>query len=199
MIQDPVVREWIALISSVLTVYSYVPYFWGIYKKQVKPHLFTWFIWGLLTAIAFVIQLDEGGGIGSFVTAVMALCCVTIAALSIRCGEKQITSSDWAALAVSLAIIPLWIFADEALYSMLLLVTIDTVAFWPTIRKSWHKPHEESIQSYGIVAFKSAISIFAFEHLNVTIVLLPAVIAVTNVLFIAMLVWRRRFIPVFQG
>lgn len=192
MVLEPYMREWIVIISSILTIYSYVPYFWGIYCKQVKPHLFTWFIWGLLTGIAFFIQLDEGGGIGSWVTVVMAICCFVITFLAFHIGEKNITRSDWIAFIVSLSIIPLWLFAQDALYSMILLVVIDTVAFWPTIRKSWHKPYEESIQSYAIVAIKSVISLFAFAHINMTIVLLPVVIAITNAAFIAMLVVRRR-------
>ena len=55
-------------ISVVFTVLSAAPYIYFILKDRIKPHVFSWFIWGTLTAIGFAAQYSEGAGPGAWAT-----------------------------------------------------------------------------------------------------------------------------------
>lgn len=40
---------------------SYGRYFWDIYQGKIKPHAFSWFVWGTLTGIGFAAITAAGG------------------------------------------------------------------------------------------------------------------------------------------
>lgn len=49
------------MIAVVLTFVGYAPYIRDTIKGKTKPHVYTWFVWGLVTAIAYALQLRGGG------------------------------------------------------------------------------------------------------------------------------------------
>jgi len=57
-------KETITFIAISLGIIAYIPYLISIFKRETKPHLLTWIIWGVLTAIAFAGQITYNGGIG---------------------------------------------------------------------------------------------------------------------------------------
>jgi hypothetical protein len=66
------------------------------------------------------------------------------------------------------------------------------VGFYPTFRKSFHKPHEENALSYWLNAVKWLLSIFALKTFSLTTALYPISWVLMNSLFLLMLHWRRR-------
>ncbi len=78
--------EILGALAVTIGMIGYAPYLWSIFKGRTKPHLFSWFIWGVLTAIAFAIQISEGAGAGAWVTGITAAVCFLITALSIKYG-----------------------------------------------------------------------------------------------------------------
>ena len=57
-------RGFLGFAATVIALISYVPYFRDIFVEKTKPHAFTWFIWGVLTVIAFVGQMSGHAGPG---------------------------------------------------------------------------------------------------------------------------------------
>ena len=68
----------------------------------------------------------------------------------------------------------------------------DACGFIPTFRKAFHKPHEETLMEYALSVVKFTIALFALESFNLTTWLYPASLVLTNGLFVAMLLGRRR-------
>ena len=106
-------------------------------------------------------------------------------------GEKNITTSDWVSFIGALAAIPLWYVTKEPLWSVILVVVIDAVGFYPTFRKSYFKPHEELAFMYGLDIGKFVLSILAMETYSATAVLYPLTASTLNIIFISMLLYRR--------
>jgi uncharacterized membrane protein HdeD (DUF308 family) len=183
---------WATIIIGLLT---YIPYFWSIYKKQTKPHVFSWFIWGLLGAIAFFAQIADGAGPGAWVNGVTAFICFVIAAIALKFGEKNITRSDWITFLGALSAIPVWYVTQNPLYAIILVTVIDALGFSPTFRKSWLKPWEENALTYGLSAGKYALSLLAIENYTMTTVLYSASLVFMNGVFVAMLLFRRKAHP----
>lgn len=58
-------KEIVGTIAVVLTFVGYVPYIRDTLKGKTKPHVYTWFVWGLVTLAAFALQMSAhaGGGV----------------------------------------------------------------------------------------------------------------------------------------
>ncbi|MGB4759205.1 MAG: hypothetical protein WBP26_04040 [Candidatus Saccharimonadales bacterium] len=177
-------------------IYSYIPYFRDIFAGKTKPHAFTWFVWFLLTAIAFFAQIAGDGGPGAWVTGFTAAVSFVIFVVALKVGKHNIAPADWFFFIGSLASLGLWFITKDPVGSVILITIIDLLAFLPTFRKSWHKPHEETSITYMLSGIKFAISIAALSTITITTVLYPLSLVVTNIAFVAMLQWRRKQVKV---
>ncbi len=86
----------------------------------------------------------------------------------------------------------LWAGSDNALWAVIAAVVAEICAFAPTYRKSFSKPHEETVSSYAGAAVAVALSLFALESHSLTSWLYPVSVLVTNALFVAYVIVRRK-------
>ena len=186
------IKTIIGLITVCLTIVGYIPYLRDTFKKKTTPHIYTWFIWGTVTTIAYALQVSGGAGVGSWVTLAAAIISYIIFALGLRNGKKDITRSDTVFFILSLIAIFLWLVAKQPILSVILVSTIDMLGFIPTIRKSWHKPHSETLFTYELNAFRHGLSLFALQQYSIVTWLYPGSWALANALFSIMLVLRRK-------
>jgi len=187
-------KEMIGGLSVLVGLAGFVPYFWAMYKREVKPHVFTWFTWGLLAGLVFAAQWTEGGGAGAWNIGIIAFVCFLVAVLALFVGEKNITRKDWVTFVAALIAIPVWWLTDDPVGSVILATLINFLAFLPTFFKSYHKPREESLGYYVFSTIGFVLSIWALEVYNLTTVLYPGYIVVANIAFAAMVLWRRRIL-----
>jgi hypothetical protein len=178
-------------LAVAFALVSYGPYFLATLKGTNKPHAFSWVLWSLLTWIAFAIQTLSGAGPGAWASGVTAFCCVVIGFASVKHGEKGVTRSDWAAFLMGLMAIPLWIATKDPTASALLVTFVDLAGFYPTFRKSWHKPHEEMVTTHALSMIKHLLSIGALVVVNIPTAFYPASLFVANVLLSGMILLRR--------
>jgi hypothetical protein len=108
-------KELLGIITLLLTFGAGVHYFMAMWRGTIKPHAFSWCIWGLLTCIAACIQFSEGAGPGAWSTAGTSVLCFAIAGAAIFKGEQNITWDDWAVFIAALFSIPLWLLTDDPL------------------------------------------------------------------------------------
>jgi hypothetical protein len=181
-----------ATASVVLSVLQYAPYIRGILLNKIKPHVFSWFIWGLPCGIIFAAQLTQGGGMGTWATAATTAFCTGIFLLSFKHGEKSITLIDWISLGLALIAIFLWMETHDPLLSVVLITLADILGFIPTVRKSIAKPHEEGISAYAGSVVKWIFSMVALDSFSLTTTLYPIAMIVCGALQVVLLVWRRK-------
>ena len=187
-----VLKTWLALLSIALTLGGYTYYFRDILANRTHPHAFSWLVWGLLTTIAFIGQITHGGKAGAWVTLATALVSFVIFFIALTPkGEKRITTIDKLSLAGAALAAILWALTHNALTAIVLVTLIDFLGFVPTIRKSYSKPHEETLIHYVFAGVKFIPAIFALGHYSLITVLYPASLVAANLLFALMLVLRR--------
>lgn len=188
-------NEAFGLISIICALISYGIYYKHLYSKSIKPHLFSWVIWLTANLVVLVAQYTSGAGAGMWATAVSALCTVGVILLALSNGsfEKQITRSDWLFLCLAFLAIFLWGITGTPLWSIILLIIIDTSAFIPTFRKTYLKPYEENVVLFAINAGKWFFSLLAIESFILINALYPAAMVLTHTLFVIMVVLRRRY------
>jgi chromate transport protein ChrA len=185
-------KIWISAVAVVMTLVGYSFYFKDIFAGKTHPHAFSWLVWASLTAIAFAGQVSDGAGVGAWVTFTTAAISFIIFFLSLSRGEKNVTKSDWANLIGAGFAIVLWIFTKEPVLSVILITIIDFLGFMPTIRKSYYKPHEETLIHYVLAGFKFLLATIALENYSLTTWLYPMSLVLANFLFVIMLTVRRK-------
>lgn len=185
-------KEIVGIIAVILTFVGYIPYIRDTISEKTKPHIYTWFIWGLVTAIAFGLQLSVNAGPGAYTTLAAAIVCFIIFGFGVRQGSRDITKSDTVFFLLSLVALALWLFAKQPVLSVILVSTIDMLGFVPTIRKSWHKPFEETLISYLLNTLRFCLALYALDYYSVVTALYPLTWVIANGLFSVFLISRRK-------
>ena len=186
-------KEVFAIIGVLLTFAGYSAYIYSIFKGETRPHPFSWSIWGVLTAIGFFAQISDNAGPGAWVTGLSAIITFVIAFLGIlKRADIQITKSDWITFFAAMCAIPLWLVMETPLYSVILITTIDAIAFYPTFAKTWRRHEQELAFEHVMAALKFIFSLFALTNYSVITVLYPLSLVVMNILFLIMQFYRKR-------
>ena len=193
------IKTAISLIAVSLTIVGYIPYLRDTFKKKTTPHIYTWFIWGTVTAIAYALQVNGGAGVGSWVTLSVAIIAYVIFAFGLRNGSKDITSLDTLFFILSLVAIFLWLIAKQPVFSIILIVPVEMFGFVPTVRKSWDKPYSETLSFYYLNSFRFGLAVVALQKYSIITAIYPITWLTANSLFALMLNLRRRQIPAKQS
>lgn len=186
-------QEILVTIAVAMWLYSYIPYFRDMIAWRTTPHIFSWFIRTLLTAIAFFWQISDGAGIWARITLLSCLCSFAVVVYAlIHRWNKQIHRSDRWSFLWALTALVIWYLTNNALRSMVLITLIDALWFIPTFRKWREQPWSETVITYMLNWIKFFFAIAAFDNFSIITVLYPASLIFMNCLFGTMIRYRRK-------
>lgn len=186
-------KQLLSAVAISLTFIAFFPYIRSIIRGTIKPHVFSWVIWGTTTFVVFLAQLEGHGGAGAWPIGVSGSITIFIALLAfMKRADILITKTDWLFFVSALSSLPFWYFTSNPLWAVVILTTVDVLGFGPTVRKAYEFPHSESLLFFALFTARNFIAIMALENYSVTTVLFPAVVAVICVLLMVMVVYRRR-------
>ncbi|QDT22040.1 hypothetical protein [Gimesia chilikensis] len=192
---DPRLKLIFSGLAIVITFMAFIPYIRGILQGRIKPHLFSWLIWGMTTLIVFFAQLDADGGTGAWPIGVSGVITVYIAFLSyVKRGDISITRLDRLFFSAALLSIPCWYFTSNPMWAVILLTTIDLLGFGPTIRKAYDHPYEESLLFIFMFFLRNTFALLALESYSLTTVLFPLSICVVCLFLCTLISYRRRVV-----
>ncbi len=185
-------KIYLGILAVILGILSYIPYFRDLFTGKTKPHAFSWFVWFLLTGIAFAAQVLEHAGPGAWVTATTSLFCFIVFLFALAKGHKDFPIIDWLCLFSALLALGIWFVTKNPLLAVILITVTDAIAFIPTFRKSFSNPWGETVTLYAVAAIKFIPGLFALERITLTTWLYPASLVIMNSLFTIMLLIRRK-------
>lgn len=186
-------KELLSAIAIALTFIAFFPYIRSIMQGEIKPHVFSWIIWGSTTFIVFLAQLEDNGGAGAWPIGVSGIITIYVAIISfVKRSDITITKIDWMFFLAAMTSLPFWYFTSDPLWAVVILTTVDVLGFGPTIRKAYSFPFEEQLTFFAIFMARNLIAIMALENYSITTVLFPAVIASACLFLILMVTYRRR-------
>jgi hypothetical protein len=130
-------------------------------RREIKPHLVTWFLWALAPLIAFSAQTTENVGLPSLMTLMVGVNPALIFMVSVRDKEAHwsISKFDIVCGLLSLAGIGVWIVFQKAELGVAFSILSDALASIPTIRKAAIDPKSESWAVYVGAAVGAAITL----------------------------------------
>ena len=115
-----------------------------------------------------------------------------------KIGEKDITKSDKLNLIAAGIALLIWFFTKDPLLSVIIITIVDFLRFFPTIRKSYFRPYEETIIHYLLAGLKFVLAIIALDNYTLVTWLYPASLVAANLFFVVMLIIRRKKIPLVE-
>lgn len=182
--------------AAALTLYAFYPYLRGILGGTVRPHMFSWLIWGATTVIVFVAALRSGGGLGAWVIGLSGTLTLIVAALAwLERADVTITRLDWFFFLCAASSLPLWYFTASPLWAVVVLTVVDLLGFGPTLRKAWSQPWSESPGFYSMFVLRNVLVLAALEQYSLVTALFPASIAAACAGLVALIALRRRAVP----
>jgi hypothetical protein len=185
-------KELLAYIATALIVVAYFPYVLDIIKSKTKPHPYTWFISGFITFIVFGLQIKDGASWGALPTFIGAVAGVAIFLLALYRNKKDmITNADKVSFVMAIIACILWLGVKNPVAAVLFLVFVDIFAFFPTVRKSWTAPGEETISTYVINFIRFVLSCIAVENYTFVTLAYPLSAAILDCLICAYLIIRK--------
>ena len=93
-------------VSIAISVAAYGVYLWQTSRAGgIQPHPFSWLLWGLVTGVAYVVQVATGGGAGSWVSGLTSVMCIVIGLFSLSQHRWQFTLFDWLSAAAGLILL----------------------------------------------------------------------------------------------
>ncbi|MDO8266130.1 MAG: hypothetical protein Q7T41_04280 [Candidatus Saccharibacteria bacterium] len=181
-----------SIIAISMMIIGYIPYLRDTIKGKTKPHVFSWTIGMLIAFIAFGLQIQEKSGPASFVTLSAAIVSSVIVYFAFKNPDKDITTIDYVCLFLSLASLVAWLLVKQPILSMIFVILTELISFIPTIRKSWNKPHTETLSSYAINFFRFIVALFALSKYTFVAIGYPLTWLILNGSFALMLIYRRK-------
>ena len=186
-------KEVYGYISLAFALASYLPYMYGTWKGTTRPHVFGWFIWTIVMFIGTAGQYAGGAGPGAWSTTFTGISCFIIMMLALKQGNKNITIHDVIVLVIALSAIPFWFITSNPFTAILIVTFVDLLGYLPTLRKAYHKPHEEMAMSYLITNFKHLAGFYAMATYSWTTMLYPTSLFIANfVLIFLVYYWRHK-------
>lgn len=111
-------KEILSAVAISLTLVAFYPYVRGIVRGAIKPHVFSWVIWGTTTFVVFLAQLEARGGVGAWPIGVSGSITILIAILAyVKRADVAITRTDWLFFVAALTSLPLWYFTSDPVWA----------------------------------------------------------------------------------
>lgn len=184
-----------AIIAALLAIIGNVPYLRDTIKRKIQPHPYTWLIWSIVSGVTFFGQVAKGAGVAAIAFGASEIFTIIIFLFSLQYGFKNIPRQDsYFLVAALLGIIP-WIVLRDPTWSVVIMVTIDLIAFVPTLRKAWKIPKTESPVLYGSNVLRHSLALLALSSYNIATMLHSIAMIITNTMmtsFILRKKWQRK-------
>jgi hypothetical protein len=185
-------KDALAVIASLIAVAGNVPYLRDTYTRRINPHPYTWLVWTIVSGITLFGQIVKGAGAGALPTAVAELFTVSIFILSLRHGFKNIRTIDHYFLAIALLGLIPWLVTNDPTVSVIIAVSIDLVAFMPTIRKTWLRPQTETPVLFSANVLRHILTLLSLSSYNIATTLHSISMIITNTIMTLIILFKKR-------
>jgi len=184
-------KESLVIIASLLALVGNIPYLIDVVKGKVKPHPYTWFIWTIVSCVVFFGQVAKGAGVGAIPTAVSEVFTLIIFLFSIKYGFKNPPKRDKYFLAIALLGLIPWFLLKDPTISVIIVVSIDVIAFIPTLYKTYRHPKTEAPLLYGTNALRHFLALGTLGAYNIATMLHSVVMIIINSLMVFFITTRK--------
>lgn len=138
--------EKIIYLAVCLSLIGFFYYLKDMLRGNTKPNLVSWFIWMLTPFIGVFFQIKAGASFSVlpiFLGGLLSLAVICISLFN-KTGYWKINTFDIICGIFSVLSLILYVFTHDLAVSILFIIIADSVAYFPTIIKSWNFPETET-------------------------------------------------------
>ena len=185
-------KETIAIIAAIIAIIGNVPYLRDVISKRVQPHPYTWLVWTIVSGVTFFGALQKGAGVGAIPTGAAEIFTVIIFFFSLQYGFKQIKRIDTYFLIIALLGLIPWALTKDPTISVIIVVSIDLVAFIPTLRKTWQQPKSETPMLFSMNVVRHILTLFSLQAYNIATMLHSISMIVVNSIMTSIILFKKK-------
>lgn len=182
----------LGISALILNLIGYVPYIRDILRNRVKPHRITWGVWAILTTIAAVNQVINGGGYSSLFFISTAFVVGITFLLSIRYGTGGASQIDRICLFLALVLFVYWVTVRDTRTSTVLAVAIDAIGAIPTIVKIYYHPETETYIQWSLAGIAGIFTMLAVPRFDWVLLIYPLYVPIMNGIIVGLKFIRER-------
>jgi len=186
-------KEVLVTIATLLALIGYIPYLKDIIKNKIHPHPFTWLVWSIVSCITFFGALAKGAGLAAIPIFVSEVFTIIIFLWSLKNGFKHVKKIDVVFLVFALGGLIPWYLTNDPTLSVIIAVTIDLLAFVPTVRKTYLHPKSENYILYAMGVLRHLCIMFSLDTYNIATTLHSVVMITTNSIMTYIIKFRKIF------
>lgn len=190
------IQDVIGVISGLVLLYAFLPYWKAIKAGEIQPKKATWFVWVVGDAIGFIGQLADHTA--TIILGAAVFCAAYTFYLSLERGESGWTVTDKICLALSGTALMMWgvmhfVHSQHApdyaiAFSMLSLI----IGAWPTWKSVWIDPTSEDEKAWKIFVASSALALFAIKKGTFADIVVPSTFFFIDSLVLGIILARKR-------
>jgi hypothetical protein len=170
----------IGLLSLIFNLIGYVPYYRDIFRGKVKPQRITWSLWAVLTFIASVNQIRNGGGWSTVFVLSTFLLVFGVFILSFTKGIGGGSTQDKLSLVVAGLLFIWWIYSKDSVYSTYIVIAIDSIGALLTAQKAYKEPETEAYLQWFTSGISAMLGILAIEGYSIILLAYPLYVVIGN-------------------
>lgn len=187
-----IIKSILASIAAIFALVGNIPYLRDVFRQKVKPHPYTWFVWSIVSLVTFFGQVVKGAGVGAIPTGVSEIFTIIIFLFSLKYGFKEATLKDKIFLAIALAGLIPWVLTKDPTISVIIVVSIDLIAFIPTLQKTARLPESENYILFLMNALRHLLALFSLQAYNIATMLHSVVMIIVNFIMTYLIVRNPR-------
>lgn len=173
--------------SFVVLIGATIPYMVDIAKGRARPARSARVM--LLLLIAVTLFQQKGLGVGGALSLTIAelIISIMLLGLALKHGEGGLTKSDKICYMLLALDVVFWLVTKNNLLALHLSIIADTVAFWPTLSKTWRDPKSETALFFWSGVISPLFAIAAEENPSYQTLIFPVYIGVINLIEVALI------------
>lgn len=170
----------LAVLSVLMFLAAAPPYILDTVHGKTKPERATWLIYSILNIVAFVSQINLGGGWSLVFLGLDTLGSMIVLGLSLRFGVGGWTVLDRAALAIALVGVIVAVFVHQPVVAILGVILADISGTVLTIRKTFLAPASETTISWLLSGTSAVTGILSVGKFDIALLLYPTYLMLAN-------------------
>lgn len=156
-------------LSAIIIAAGSYPYITAVMRGSVRPRLVSWSVWAVLAGITTASALIDGQ-IASAVLSVQGLVvCTIVVILGWKRGNVSLSKLDIVCLIGAVIGIMSLIWLRNPTVAIFVAITVDAMAFIPTLLHAWTDPDEESIACFACSAVGAVLVFFVALQNSATV------------------------------
>lgn len=183
----------LGIIGGIISATAFVPYITSILKKQTKPNRVSWIIWNITNVILLTSYFAVGARATIFLPLAYVFNAFIVLILCFRYSVTVWSKLDYVSLLVAGLSLIIWFLTKNPLLVLLMNLTMDIVAYLPTIKKSYINPFSENRTFWIFIFLGACFNLLAINEFSFGVIIYPVVMFISNGILVTVLFRKNIF------